>query len=655
MVMAAAVHDFEREAARLAALERFGILDTAREREFDDVASLAAHVCGTPMAAITFIDRTRQWFKASIGLGLRETPREVAFCAWTVEAAQAFVVPDARDDVRFADNPYVSGAPHLRFYAGVPLLARDGSAVGALAVMDTVPRTLNVDQRRGLQVLADQVASLLDVRLALQQARDEHEALRSANDALRARVEHQATHDVLTGLVNRSEFDRRLRRAHEAAATRAQPSSLLVINLDRFRVVNDSGGHAAGDALLREVAGLLRNALHGGDTVARLGGDEFAVLLEDCPSARGLNAAEVLLERVSGFRFAWDAQRFTIGASIGHVAFHDGGCDPGELLACAHEACDVAKDLGRNRVHTHAPGEAVQARRRDELRWAREIERALDEDRFVLFAQPIYAVGDAAAAPLHYEVLLRLRDRDGTLVPPMAFIPAAERYRLMPRLDRWVIRRTLSALAGMPAVHGPGQATFAINLSGATLGDDALAGFIERELRDSGVPGARIGFEITETAAIANFAHAVRLIEAIRALGCRFALDDFGSGLSSFAYLRQLPVDYLKIDGSFVRLIATSAVDRAMVASINEIGHLMGLRTIAEFVEDDAILQQLRAVGVDFAQGYGLRRPAPLSQLLEELVDAAGVDAPEIVADAVGEDRGRGDAVARTMPAVGSG
>jgi GAF domain-containing protein len=195
MVMSVAVHDFEREATRLAALGRFGILDTAREREFDDVAALAAHVCGAPMAAITFIDRTRQWFKASIGLGLRETPREVAFCAWTVEAAQSFIVPDAREDDRFSDNPFVTGAPHLRFYAGVPLLARDGSAVGALAVMDTVPRTLNAEQRRGLQVLADQITALLDVRMALRLMRDENEALRSANDELRARIGQQAIHE----------------------------------------------------------------------------------------------------------------------------------------------------------------------------------------------------------------------------------------------------------------------------------------------------------------------------------------------------------------------------------------------------------------------------------------------------------------------------
>jgi diguanylate cyclase (GGDEF)-like protein/PAS domain S-box-containing protein len=900
MGTAIAVHDSQREAARLEALDRFGILDTAREREFDDVAALAAHVCGAPMAAVTFIDRTRQWFKASVGLGMRETPREVAFCAWTVESAQPFIVPDARDDVRFAGNPYVTGAPHLRFYAGVPLIARDGNAVGALAVMDTVPRTLTAAQHRGLQVLADQVAALLDVRLALRRVRQDHEALQSASAALReqvdartsdlrlasgriarlerlhgalwqhtsdavlildagniiryanpaterlfghpvatleggplariqperlrashaqgmraylasgqrmvawraravpalhadgheipveialseleldgerlfvglvrdvseraraaaaldrereraqgtlrclaegvvtidaaarvltlnpmaeqltgwtqaravgeavervirlmheddatgiplplpaaglggpdalplpakavlqahdgrtasvegsvavlagaeagapahagwvialrdvsrarslaAQIEYQATHDALTGLVNRTEFDRCLRRAHEAAATRGQPSSLLYIDLDRFKIVNDSCGHIAGDALLRDVASVLRTALRSSDTLARLGGDEFGALLENCPPERALQIAGAMRDLVADFAFVWDRQLFRIGASIGHVPFRDGNYAPGELLGRADEACYVAKDAGRDRVHTHEPGEATQARRRGEMRWAREIDQALDEDRFVLFAQPIYPVNDPRSAPMHHEVLLRLRDRDGTLVPPMAFIPAAERYRLMTRLDRWVIRRTLATLAQVHDAQGLGEATFAINLSGATLGDEALAEFIENELRTSGVPGACIGFEITETAAIANFTHAVRLIEAIRALGCRFSLDDFGSGLSSFAYLRHLPVDCLKIDGSFVRTIATSAVDRAMVASINEIGHLMGLRTIAEFVEDDATLAQLRALGVDYAQGYGLRRPAPLADVLGELTGAA--------------------------------
>ncbi len=374
--------------------------------------------------------------------------------------------------------------------------------------------------------------------------------------------------------------------------------------------------------MLKQLAAILQPLLGESDTLARLGGDEFGVLLDDCAPLRALATAERLCAAVAAFVFVWQQQPFASTVSVGHVAFADGGVPAEELLSKADEACYVAKDKGRNRVHTYAPGEEAQALRHVQMQWVPQIRQALDEDRFVLYAQPIFHVADPFGRAPHHEVLLRMRDRDGQLVPPMAFLPAAERYDLMPQLDRWVVSTVLREVAAAYDDPAECEGMYAVNLSGA-LGDPSFAEFILAELQASGLPGRCIGFEVTETAAIANFANAIKLIDALKRKGCGFALDDFGSGLSSFAYLRNLPVDYLKIDGGFVRAIATDPLDRAMVASIHQLGQLMGLRTVAECVEDDATLAALQEIGVHYAQGYGLGRPIPLEQCLAAAGKAA--------------------------------
>ena len=875
------------EARRLETLSRYGIMDTMPEDAFEEVVLLAAQLCETPISTITLIDESRQWFKARVGLALKQTSREIAFCAHTIMQAEPMIIPNALLDSRFVDNPLVLGPPHLIFYAGFPLISTDGCAVGTLTVMDTVPRTLSPELIFALKVLAHQVVAQFELRSSLHELSVTHAdllqkkmqlevrveertkdlaqanvaqahaeflyqslwettsdaiivmdtqsiihyanasterifghplervigtslallqparlrlahlhglqnyvdsgwkqldwratetsglhadgselpieiaftemtqdgrrlfvgfirdiserkrieaalleekeraqiTLRSIGDGvittdpdgliaflnpmaeqltgwlnedayghhhdavlkltdeltgkpitisnvligsaeqtpgamppttllerrvdgeilsiegsvakmfgrqdefagwviafrdvslsrqLVAQLSYQASHDPLTGLVNRTEFDRRLRIALESAVTLQRHHSMLYMDLDQFKVVNDTRGHIAGDELLKQLCGLLLQGLRATDTLARLGGDEFGVLLENCGSEAALQIAEKLRQVVADFTFIWEAQAYSTTVSIGHVHFHDRSLSLADILSKADEACYMAKEKGRNRVHTFQPSDEVLAQRHGEMEWVRLIREAIEEQRLVLYSQQIYAVNDSAQQSVHVEILLRMRDRDGQLVPPMAFIPAAERYNLMPAIDRWIISSVFAHIAKqIQAGVKLGEPCFAINLSGTSMGDPLLADFIQQQLELTGIPPTWICFEITETSAIANLSSAVKLIDEVKQLGCLFALDDFGSGMSSFAYLKHLPVDFLKIDGSFVRDIATDPIDRAMVASINEIGHLMGLRTIAEFVENDAILHVLRDIGVDYAQGYGLAQPEP--------------------------------------------
>jgi diguanylate cyclase (GGDEF)-like protein len=423
----------------------------------------------------------------------------------------------------------------------------------------------------------------------------------------------QASHDALTGLPNRREFETRL--AHALAVARAERHHhvLLYVDLDQFKVVNDTAGHLAGDALLMAVSALLRRRLRDSDTIARLGGDEFGVLLESCPLEQARRIAEELRLAIKDFRFAWRERVFQVGASIGLAPINSETASVEGALAAADVACYAAKDLGRDRVHLHHEDDAELTRRHGEMLWVSRITSALEEDRPVLYSQPIVPVRADAGLEPHYEMLVRLRDERGALVPPGAFLPAAERYGLMGKLDRWVLQ---NALAWYREHHGTGAAPevglCAINISGVSLADDELLAFVEEQLQRFGVPPERLCFEITETAAISRLARATRFIEALRAQGCRFALDDFGSGFSSFAYLKNLPVDYLKIDGNFIRDLARSPSDCAIVAAINQAAHALGIRTIAEWVENDATLRKLREIGVDYAQGLGIAAPVPL-------------------------------------------
>jgi diguanylate cyclase (GGDEF)-like protein/PAS domain S-box-containing protein len=424
-------------------------------------------------------------------------------------------------------------------------------------------------------------------------------------------LSHQATHDALTDLINRREFERRLEEALEDARLTDRTHALCYMDLDQFKIVNDTCGHKAGDELLKQLAAILPGHIRANDTLARLGGDEFGLLLTGCPLPRAEFICREILEEVRGHRFMWDDRRFDVGMSIGLVPIDAQSPSLSDLMSRADSACYMAKEQGRNRTYVTRPDDEALNLRFGEMEWVSRIRSAIEEQRFVLYVQPILPVTGSRDVS-HYEVLLRLRGDDDTMIEPGTFIPAAERYHLMPEVDRYVIDALFSILARHPqALSG---AMVAINLSGQSLGHEYMLEFVTHALQSYGLPADRICFEITETAAIANFTAASGFIREMRAMGCAFALDDFGSGLSSFSYLKQMPVDFLKIDGSFVRDILDDPVDAAMVSAIHQVGRVLGIRTIAEFVETDVILNSLRDIGVDYAQGYGVGRPVPLEQ-----------------------------------------
>ena len=430
---------------------------------------------------------------------------------------------------------------------------------------------------------------------------------------LSERLQHQATHDSLTGLVNRKEFEDRLDHAIAAFHSHGTPYALCYLDLDQFKVVNDTAGHSAGDEMLKQITALLHARVRTRDTLARVGGDEFSLLLENCPLGNALEIAENLVASIGDFRFSWGERCFAIGVSIGVVPVTVAITDRAQLMTQADVACFTAKDLGRNRVHVYQADDRELSSRHHDILRAAELREALEQNRFRLYAQPICSTGDPQGQIIHYEVLVRMLDQGGELLPPGSFIPAAERFDLMGNLDRWIISEALRQYSDLGIeTDGPG---IAINLSGDSLGSDGLADFVRESLAANAVPAQQVCFEITETTAINRLAMAQRLIASLRKLGCRFALDDFGSGLSSFAYLKHLPVDYLKIDGSFVRDMHHDEVDRAMVKAINEIGHTMGISTVAEWVETDAALAALQHIGVDFVQGYLIGRPRPMLEL----------------------------------------
>ncbi len=426
-------------------------------------------------------------------------------------------------------------------------------------------------------------------------------------------LSYQATHDSLTGLINRTEFERRLDELVGKAKKTDSVHALCFVDLDQFKVINDTCGHIAGDELLRQLSDMLIRKIRKSDTLARLGGDEFAILMADCNQNQAKKVAQEICEHIEQFQFVWETRVFTIGASIGVTKIHSLSVDSTEVLKQADTACYAAKNAGRNRVYIFENDDKQLVAQQGEFLWVNEIRRALSEDRFELYAQPIFDTRDSY--PAAFEVLLRLRHENGESASPGAFLPSAERYNLSDKIDRWVIEKTFNWL-DKHVDDIPHLKQMAINLSGASLGKQEMLAYLIDKLKEAKFPASTIQFEITETAAVSNLSDARHVIQVLSELGCKFSLDDFGTGLSSFGYLKNLPVQSIKIDGVFVKDMVNDPLDFEMVKAINDIGHVMGMETIAEFVEDELVWNKLRAMGVDYGQGFFLGKPEPIDHIL---------------------------------------
>ena len=722
----------DREASRQHSLDRLSVLDSGAEASFDGLVHAAAAICGTPIALISLIDHDRQWFKANVGLeGVSETPRAISFCAHAIEQADLFVVEDAQLDPRFATNPIVTGDPHIRFYAGAPLLLSDGSTVGTLCVIAREPLRLTDQQREVLRQLGRTAVHLLEGRRALMaegdmrqeaerissgmpiglyatdgegactftnprwqeifglsleeslgsgwadtihpedrsavfaewtQAAEEarefemgfrllrrdgslinvHSQAKAFRDpagvitgflgfaqdvtsevALRAELQHQASHDALTQLLNRRAFDACLSQCLQQPAQPGQPGhALLYIDLDQFKIINDAAGHAAGDRLLVQVARLLEAFRSPEASLARLGGDEFGLLLPHCTVAEAEATAGRIIRVLEDVRYQEEEQRFRIGVSIGVVPLVGQGFDPDAVMQAADTSCFAAKESGRNRWHTWGESDADLISRNQAMRWVTRLQRAIDDDRLELHAQRIVPLNPADGDALRAELLLRIREEDGALVLPGAFLPPAERFQLITRLDQWVLQKTIALLAALASLEGIKR--ISLNVSGLSVVDPSFVQVVDTALAEAGPAiSQRLCFEITETAVITNVAAAVQFISIVRRHGCTVALDDFGSGMASFGTLKNLTVTHLKIDGQFVTGVIDDPLDDVAVRCFVEVAEVIGLRTVAEFVESEAVLQRLRQIGVHYAQGYHLHRPEPFEQVLAEAMAKA--------------------------------
>jgi len=434
---------------------------------------------------------------------------------------------------------------------------------------------------------------------------------------LQHQLSYQASHDALTNLYNRREFETCLEGALLEAQRDNSEHVLCYLDLDQFKIVNDTCGHIAGDKLLQQLAILLDKHVRNSDVLARLGGDEFGILFKYCAMEHAHAAAEKLAASVRDFKFAWHEHSFSISSSIGLVPITSESKSIADALAAADVACYAAKDSGRDRIHVYESDDEELKQRHGEMQWVPRIKEALENNRFTLYYQIISPVNDVTPDHKRFEVLVRMLGDDNEAILPMAFIPAAERYNLMTDIDRWVIKNTLKVMAQRDKYDE--KWICSINLSGQSLCKTEFLEFILSEIKQSDVDPGCVCFELTETAAIANLNDATQFITALKDVGCNFSLDDFGSGLSSFSYLKNLKVDFLKIDGSFVKSMVEDPISVAMVEAINQIGHVMNIQTVAEFVENDAIVDLLKNIGVDFAQGYGIHEPAPLNELLTPL------------------------------------
>jgi diguanylate cyclase (GGDEF)-like protein/PAS domain S-box-containing protein len=483
---------------------------------------------------------------------------------------------------------------------------RDGTQ--SLLVFETLHRRKNgsmYDTEVHLQLLKDGTASIflafiLDI------------SDRKRSDRL---LSYQASHDSLTGLINRREFERHVAQVLDSSRETAAEHALCFMDLDQFKVVNDTCGHTAGDEMLRQLAAVIDKAIRRPDTLARLGGDEFGVFMEACSLEQAHATADGIRKAIENFQFSWESLSFKVGVSIGLVPITDMHSHLSELMKDADSACYLAKEAGRNRIHVYRADDEDELRRKSEMQWVNRLHQALDQDNFSLHAQAIVPTNPQRKT--HYEFLLRMHDESGEIVSPGIFLPAAERYNLASSIDQWVLRSAFRVISENPRFAST-VGHFAINLSGQSIQKPEMLNLIVELIDRTGIDGSKLCFEITETSAIVNLEVATIFIKTLKQHGCRFALDDFGSGFSSFAYLKQLPVDFLKIDGVFVKDIVDDPIDCAMVRSVNDIGRVMGLETIAEYVETDAVRSRLLEIGVDYLQGYGVALPRPISEILRD-------------------------------------
>jgi diguanylate cyclase (GGDEF)-like protein len=477
-----------------------------------------------------------------------------------------------------------------------------------ILVSGSIGEEIAVDaMRAGAQdyVMKDNLARLLPaIERELREAVNRRERQKAE-----ATIRHMAFHDSLTDLINRAEFERRLENAVITAKFDGVQHCLLYLDLDQFKLVNDSCGHMAGDELLRRITRRLHSCIRDSDTLARLGGDEFGVLLKNCPREQAEKIAQELLKNIQAYIFIWSDSSFKIGVSIGLVQI-DGEISSKELLSIADITCYAAKDLGRNRVHIYSESDQTLCQRKGETQWIQRLQESMTNNSLVLYQHQIKSLQGCTS---HSEILLRMRDDDGSLIAPDRFIPAAERYNIMPEVDRWVIRHACEQFKKRHKndLHSVENDTIFINLSATSLSDKSLSRYIKDQLEHYSIHPRNVGFEITETAAIADFDYAMNLITELQSFGCKVALDDFGTGMSSFSYLKSLNVDYVKIDGGFVKNMIENEMDCAIVEAVNKIGHIAGMKTIAEYVENKALLKCLTRLGVDFAQGWAVEYPKP--------------------------------------------
>ncbi len=558
---------------------------------------------------------------ASIGDGVitTDTAGRVTFLNPVAEHLTGFPVERARGRPVEEVFPVVNNLAGGPGSGALPQCARDGQGLGP----PNQGRLIRPDGRafaieQSAAPIRDSDGQTIGSVLVL---RDVTGAQEMAN-----RLSWQASHDALTGLCNRAAFEERLHRLANFPQTQTGPEvhTLLYIDLDQFKVVNDVAGHIAGDEVLKQISGLMQHQVRESDMLARIGGDEFGVILTHCDIAHAQRVADGIHRALEAFKFPWDERQFRFGASIGALEFSPGEISLIDLLRAADLACYAAKNAGRRRTHVYRIDDANTQRHRAEMDWATRLGDAVEDDHLVLHAQLVQPLRESQRGEgLNFEVLVRMRDGDGSLVMPRAFLPAAERFDLMTLIDRWIIARAFRTVAEYLREPGNRIRCCALNLSGATLGDESLLPYVKGQLTLYRLPPEVFCFEITETVAISNLPAALGLIRELRAMGCRFALDDFGSGLCSFAYLKNLPVDYLKIDGSFVRDLGHDAVNRTLVSNINDIGHLLGKQTVAECAEDADTIAILGTLGVDYAQGFGIARPQPIEELLASAPDGA--------------------------------